>query len=152
MAELTASNFKKIRPIEYNSFSGWQADSVTNKNADDLIKTPEKYLLSANDLYKAEGGLGGTALQVGILALGIGSIFASSSRMTQLMRMGAFTWQEWLCVGGTTVGANYLGTWASVNMLGNSTAYHNHWMAYYYVKSCNRWEGRMILKNKPIIY
>ena len=92
MAELTASNFKKIRPIEYNSFSGWQADSVTNKNADDLIKTPEKYLLSANDLYKAEGGLGGTALQVGILALGIGSIFASSSRMTQLMRMGAFTW------------------------------------------------------------
>ena len=92
MAELTASNFKKIRPIELHSYTGWQADSVTNKTADDLIKTPEKYLLSANDLYKAEGGLGGTALQVGLLALGVGSIFASSTRMTQLMRMGAFTW------------------------------------------------------------
>ena len=92
MAELTAALYKKVRPIEINHFSGWQADSETNSDANEIIEAPEKHLLSAADLYKAEGGLGGTALQVALLTLGIGSIFASSPRMTQLMRNGAFTW------------------------------------------------------------
>ena len=123
-----------------------------NETANKIIESPDNYLLSADDLYKAEGGSAGLALQVSVVLLGVGSVFASSPRMTQLFRNGSFTWQEWLCLGGTAVGGNYLGTQMSVYGLGNSTAYHNHWMAYYYVKSCNRWEGRKILKNRPMMY
>ena len=50
MAELTAALYKKVRPIEINHFSGWQADSETNSDANEIIETPEKYLLSAADL------------------------------------------------------------------------------------------------------
>ena len=152
MTEFTASSYEKVRPIELNSCSGWQADNEVNQTADDIIKTPEKYLLTRDELYKAEGGTGGLALQVAVVGLGIGSVFASSARMTHLFRIGSFTWQEWLCVGGTAVGGNWLGTWASVNLLGNRQAYNNHWMAYYYVKSCNRWQGRQILKKAPMTY
>lgn len=152
MSEFTASLYEKVKPIEFSNSSGWQADSEVNQAADDIINTPEKYLLTKDELYKAEGGTGGLALQVAVLGLGIGSVFASSPRMTHLFRVGSFTWQEWLCVGGTAISANYLGSWASVNFLGNAKAYHNHWMAYYYVKSCNRWPGRQILKNKPMMY
>jgi hypothetical protein len=33
--------------------------------------------------------------------------------------------------------------------LGDSKAYYNHWAAYTFVKSCNRWEGRNILGKRP---
>ena len=152
MSEFSYALYEKLRPIEGCHSAGWQAENEINDTADDIINTPEKYLLTREELYKAEGGTGGLALQVAVLGLGVGSVFASSARMTHLFRIGSFTWQEWLCVGGTAVSANWLGTWASVNLLGNRQAYHNHWMAYYYVKSCNRWQGRQILKNAPMTY
>ena len=72
--------------------------------------------------------------------------------MAQMFRVGTFTWRQWGIVAGAGYVANAVGTSASVYTMGNPTAYHNHWMAYYYVKSCNRWEGRRILKNAPMMY
>ena len=86
------------------------------------------------------------------MILGVGSVFVANPAMAQLYRVGAFHWRHWIQLGGAGLFANYLGTSASVYAMGNPTAYHHHWMAYYYVKSCNRWEGRKILKNKPLIY
>ena len=120
--------------------------------ANEIIERPDKYLLSTNDLYKAEGGATGLALQMTVLMLGVGSVFAGNPKFTQLFRVGGFTWREWATVGGVGLASNYVGTTASVYMMGNATAYHRHWMAYYYVKSCNRWEGRQILKKAPMMY
>lgn len=92
MSDFSASLYEKVKPIELCNSSGWQADSDVNQSADDIIQTPEKYLLSKDELYKAEGGTGGLALQVALLGLGVGSVFASSSRMTHLFRIGSFTW------------------------------------------------------------
>ena len=77
MSELTASLYKKMRPIEVNHFSGWQDDSDVNVAANEIISQPDKYLLSAKDLYKAEGGPTGLALQASFLLLGVGSVFAT---------------------------------------------------------------------------
>ena len=91
----------------------------------------------------------GLAVQVAGLLFGVGAVFASSARMSSYWRMGSMMWQEKFCM----VGAGYLGYEAgrqvSVRAIGDSAAYRNHWGAYTFVKSCNRWEGRMILGKKP---
>ena len=117
-----------------------------------MIAEPDKHLLSAKDLYKAEGGPTGLALQVTVMLLGVGSVFAARPSMAQMFRVGGLHWREWLILSGVGLASNYVGTSASVHVMGNPTAYQNHWMAYYYVKSCNRWEGRKILKNRPMMY
>ena len=86
------------------------------------------------------------------MALGIGSVFASSARMGTYWRTGSMKWMEWLCLGGTAFVGHYAGQQASINLIGNPAAYNNHWMAYGLVKSANRWEGRMILSKPPISY
>ena len=150
--EFTAGTHHRIRPINFHWGANWQEDSEANKTANEIIVTPEKYLLSRSGLYAAEGGAPGTALQLLAVLIGVGGVFASSPRISTMFRTGAFTWREWLALGGTGLASNYVGTLASVNMLGDKKAYKNHWMAYYYVKACNRWEGRIILKNAPMMY
>ena len=86
------------------------------------------------------------------MVLGVGSVFAGNPKMTNLFRTGQLHWREWSLLGGALFASNYVGSSASVYGMGNPTAYHHHWMAYYYVKSCNRWEGRKILKNRPMMY
>ena len=148
------SNGTNIRTRPINMFwqNKWQEESEDNKVASEIIETPEKYLLSAEGPYNAQGGTAGCALQVLAVTLGVGSVFAGSARMTQLFRVGSLTWREWLRLSAVGAGANYLGTWASIYALGDANAYKYHWMAYYYVKSCNRWEGRKILSNAPMMY
>ena len=83
------------------------------------------------------------------LVLGVGSVFAASPRYTAYWKSGSLRWTEWSCL----FGASFLGfqgsQFVSVNALGNASAYHNHWVAYNYVKAGNRWEGRQILTKRP---
>ena len=65
---------------------------------------------------------------------------------------GSMKWMEWLCLGGAGALFYTFGYNASVNYLGNPAAVRNHLMAYHFVKSNNRWEGRQILKNAPMMY
>ena len=59
---------------------------------------------------------------------------------------------EWACLSGAAFLFYNIGFNVSVNSFGNSTALYNHWVAYNFVKSNNRWEGRRILKKAPLMY
>ena len=148
---MSMSNATNYRTRVWSPFfyHNWQATTPENLVGDEIIETPEKHLLSQDDLYKAEGGHAGLAVQVFGLLLGVGSVFASSPRMASYWKNGSMRWMEWLCLSG----AGYLGYSAghsiSVNTFGNAQAYRNHWVAYSFVKSCNRWEGRQILTKRP---
>ena len=151
MAFSNGTNYRN-RPINFHFHYGWQEDNETNKVASEIVEAPEKHLLSKDELYAAEGGTAGLALQVLVVGVGVGSLFAGSPRLTQLFRTGGFGWRDWFMLGGAAAASNFVGTKASTTFMGNSTAYNNHWMAYYCVKSCNRWEGRKILSNAPFMY
>ena len=99
----------RMRILNPCFFANWQAVNDSNTAADEIIKTPEKYLLSQQDLFEAEGGYGGLGLQFLVVALGIGSVFATSARMGMYYRTGSMNWMEWLCLGGTAVGGHAIG-------------------------------------------
>ena len=123
-----------------------------NTIADDVIVNPDKFLLNANDLYEAEGGFAGLSIQVLGMLIGVGSVFAASPRISLYWKNGSMKWMEWAVLGGAGA-AGYFGAQAiGLNMFGNSVKYQSHWMAYGFVKSANRWEGRQILAKPPMMY
>ena len=93
--------------------------------------------------------MAGLGLTIATVLFGIGSVFASSGRMGSYWRNGSLKWMEWACLTGTGVGSHYLGLFASTQLLGDAEKVKNHWAAYGFVKSCNRWDGRYILGKKP---
>lgn len=71
-------------------------------------------------------------------------------RIYMYFRSGSMKFMEWLTVGAAGFAGYKLGNYISVNAMGNPSAYYNHWIAYSFQKSCNRWEGRQILKKAPM--
>ena len=148
---MSLSNATNMRIRVWNPFfyTNWQGTSADNEAADRIISTPEKYLLSQENLFQAEGGNAGLAVQMLGLLVGVGSVFAMSPRMSSYWKTGSLRWMEWLCLFGAG-SLGYIGArQVSVSTFGDYNAYHRHWMAYNYVKSCNRWEGRQILTKRP---
>ena len=52
-----------------------------NDAADEIINTPEKHLLSQKQLYEAEGGNAGLAVQVATTSFGVATVFLGSPLM-----------------------------------------------------------------------
>ena len=59
---------------------------------------------------------------------------------------------EWFWIGTTVYMTHKVGLWLGSALFGDKQKLHAHWMAYQYVKTCNRYEGRQILKKKPMFY
>ena len=144
----TNYRFRPLNPFYYNN---WQAGTAEARAADEIIACPEKHLLTQSELFEAEGGAAGLAMQTAVVLLGIGAVFASSSRMGSYFAKGSLNRWEWLCLGGTAVSANWIGTQAGIAAFGDRFKYNNHWTAYGFIKSQNRWQGRTILKT-PFMY
>ena len=61
MSMSNSTNFR-LRVIDGSYTEKWQQVNEYNDIADDLIQTPDKYLLTKDQLFDAEGGVPGMAL------------------------------------------------------------------------------------------
>ncbi len=138
----------RYRPLGF--FYGAHVDSgnATAIAADEIIDTPDKHLLTQEELYWAEGGIIGSALQVGGIIGGAMLLFRFKPSMATYLRNAQLRSSEWMLLGGSAF-VGYQGAfWAGKAAFGDRQKVQNHWMAYHFVKSCNRFEGRQILSNK----
>lgn len=147
-----ASSTQRIRKINPYYSRNWGAVNDVNTVADEIIEAPERHLLTAAELNDAEGGNIGQVLQLGGLLLGVSSVFLSGPGMGRLWKAGGLRWAEWFCLSGAGMLGYQSSRYVSIHALGDYDKYRNHWMAYSFVKSHNRWEGRQILSNAPIVY
>ena len=148
----TNSTNMRLRVLNPMFYAGWEDVNATNTAADDIIKTPEKYLLAKDALFEAEGGYGGLGVQCVFMALGAATVMGMKGRVAAHWRTGSMNFYEWLYLGGGTAAGYALGQKLSVDLMGNKQAFTNHWMAYGFVKSANRWEGRTILGKAYLHY
>lgn len=56
---------------------------------------------------------------------------------------------EWGALGTAAFFGGFVGREAGIQMLGDATRTQNHWMAYTFVKTQNRYIGGSILGNAP---
>ena len=109
-------------------------------------------MLNADELYSAEGGNAGLAIQTGATFFGLTILAVSNPAIANAWRSGSLKAMQWGSIAATAFAAHYVGQQASIQAAGDRTKWNNHWAAYAFVKSQNRWEGRKILSKAPMTY
>ena len=141
--------FGHIYPVNGWFVRGLNEMNEENDVASEIIDQPDRHLLSQDQVFEAEGGYSTLALSLGIASIGAMTVFASSPRMFNYYSRGMMNFPEWVCLGSTTVLGAMIGQQIGLSTFGDRRRYANHWMAYYHVKSQNRFEGRGILGDAP---
>ena len=83
-----ATNYR-FRTLLPTYASGWEEETDESKVAAEIIETPEKHLLNANDLYNAEGGNAGLAIQTGSVFAGLTGLAIANPALSNAYRAGA---------------------------------------------------------------
>lgn len=139
----------RYRFINQWYFAGYTDVNESNDCADEIVQHPDRHLMSQEQLFEAQGGFSTVALALGAVTLGTLAVFAGAPRTASHFRNGQSNFAEWLCLGSSAA-FWYLGaSWVGQKSFGDARKVHNHWMAYTFVKSQNRYEGRRILTKTP---
>lgn len=139
----------RFRLIDSWHFAFLNSDSATQHAADEIINTPEKHLLTQDEIFWNEGGPVGLAVQGAGVALGLALAFTCNPRLSTYFRNGQLRATEWVTLFAASYFGYQVGHRAGAMFFGDSQKLRNHWMAYHYVKTINRFEGRQILTKKP---
>ena len=115
--------------------SGWYDYNATNDAADDIIASPDRFLLNKDDLFAAEGGWSNFGLTMGLAGVGAAAVIAMRPGMAGHLGRGQLRAMEWLMLGGASVAGGCVGNQVGIQAFGDAQAYKNHWMAYTFVKS-----------------
>lgn len=129
--------------------NNWFDYNSTNDAADEIIASPDRHLLNKDDLFAAEGGWTTFSLTMGFAAAGAAGVLAVRPGMAGHFGRGQLKAMEWLLLGGAAVTGGFVGNNVGITAFGDAQAYKNHWMAYMFVKSQNRYIGGSILTNAP---
>ena len=129
--------------------SGWDNYTETNTNADDIVASPDRFLLSQQDLFEAEGGWGTFGMTMGLAGMGAAAIVMGRPGVAAHLGRGQLKAMEWGMLGTAAFFGGFVGREAGIQMLGDATRTQNHWMAYTFVKTQNRYIGGSILGAAP---
>ena len=129
-----------------------QSDNATQRAADVIINEPERHLLNQSELFWAEGGPAGLAIQLGAVGVGLAALCAYRPKYFVYLRNAQLRPTEWASLGLASFVSYRVGYNGGSMMFGDSQKVQNHWMAYFYVKQLNRYEGRQILTKAPKAY
>ena len=143
----------RFRYVDYWHFRHLNSqEQQTQRAADEIIETPEKHLLTQSQLFDAEGGVFGLASQAGAVLGGLGVLFAARPRLLTYLKNAQLRPTEWVVVGGTAFVSYRVGYYFGNSFFGDAQKVSNHWLAYFYQKQLNRFEGRQILSKAPKNY
>ena len=142
----------RFKYVDYMHFRYLNGDDATARAADEIISNPEKHLLTQHEIFAAEGGVSGQAVQAGSVAIGLLALFTIRPRLLIYLKNAQLRPLEWLTIGTTALVSFNVGQHAGAFFVGDAQKLRNHWMAYYFVKQNNRFEGRQILSKAPKFY
>ena len=125
--------------------SGWADYTPRNEAADEIIKSPDRFLLNKDDLFEAEGGWGTFGLSMGAGLLGAAAVIGMRPGMAAHLGRGQLKAWDWLMLGSVGVASHCAGYQLGIQSFGDAAKYDNHWMAYTFVKTQNRYIGGSIL-------
>lgn len=142
----------RIRRIEYAYFAGHMDPNEANDVADQVIEQPDRHLLSQAELLEAQGGMLTVALSVGLLGLGTLGIFAGSPKVLSHFRSGQLGAYEFACLFSSGIFWYSAGNVLGKTIWGDANRVRNHWLAYTWIKSQNRYYGPYVLHKAPMYY
>lgn len=106
------------------------SDDETSAAAMETIETPEKHLLTQSQIFDAEGGFGGLALQSAGAMTGFLALCAYRKNTMAYLRNAQLKWWGFAFIGASMFVGYQAGHTAGVHILGEPQKLHNHWVAY----------------------
>ena len=132
--------------------SNWGDYNATNDAADQIIESPDRFLLSQSEVFEAEGGWATFGMTMGLAATGAAAFLLSSPGAAAHLGRGQLKAFEWALLGGATWAGGFVGNQLGIQTMGDAQRYQNHWMAYQFIKTQNRFERGTTLRNIPKFY
>ena len=142
----------RFRPIDNWHSRFLNTSFEQSRPADEIINEPERHLLTQNELFAAEGGVVGLATQIGVIGLSFAALFAYRPSLLAYLRNAQLRAGEWTLLVGTGYVGYTVGYKVGNSFFGDAQKVNNHWLAYFYQKQLNRFEGRQILTKPPSNY
>lgn len=153
MPGMLAGPVRERRKFYNRAFlSGWGDYNARNEGADQIIADPSRSLLNQDELFEAAGGWGTFALTMGLAGAGAAGVLLSRPGMAGHFGRGQLKAMEWAMLGAGTWAGGFIGENLGIQMLGDPLRYDNHWMAYMFVKTQNRYIVGSTLRNTPKFY
>ena len=146
------SSGQRFRYVDFWHFRNLSNNSAVEQAADEIINNPEKHLLTQSEIFNAEGSYGGLVVQAAGTGLGLAALFAYRPSLLRYLRNGQLRPLEWASIGATALLSYNVSHNVGARLLGDQQRLRNHWVAYFYVKQLNRFEGRQILSKAPKAY
>ena len=121
------SRIRKIDGVD-SAKSLWNDDEYDNTPK--IIDHPEKFLLTQDEIFDAEGGWLGLGLQLGAITTSLIGLRAYRPNVFKYLLKGNMNYCEWLWLGGTVFVAHRFALASSTQLFGNPQTLQDHWMAY----------------------
>ena len=86
---------------------------------------------------------------MGLATVGATAVMMLRPGMAAHFGRGQLKAMEWGMLGGAAFAGGFIGNQMGIQGFGDSVRYNNHWMAYAFVKTQNRYIGGSILGNTP---
>ena len=132
--------------------SNWSDYNANNDAADQIIESPDRFLLSQSELFEAEGGWATFGLTMGLAGVGAAAVLLSGPGMATHFGRGQLRAMEWAMVGGAAWAGGFIGNQMGIQTMGDAQRYNSHWMAYQFIKTQNRFMTGTTLLNTPKYY
>ena len=146
MAYPTSVRFRGLDKIS-NKF--W---SFERSPYDEIIDNPERYLLTQSQLFDAEGGFTGLLIQLSTIGGIVGGLFATKPCLRRNFYGGHLYFQGWVVLAAAGFVGYRLGYWLGHTIAGDSSKVENHFAAFYWQKTQNRYDGRISLMKAPMTF
>ena len=140
------TNSNRFRPIDKYTNYFWNSEK---NSTDEIVNDPERFLLSQDGVFDAEGGYTGALTHFAIIAGGMGALFAFRPTLFKYFMKGSLKFNEWALIGATGALSYKIGYWTGYSLFGDIHKLDNHYAAYTLVKAQNRIEGKINLLKKP---
>ena len=109
----------RLRPVDWWHSRYVEHNSLTSEAADEILDTPEKHLLTQNDLFWAEGGIAGEALQIGAVVGALVLLQTRSPTTIAALRAGKLSGSQWWLLGGSAFLSFKVGYWTGMRAFGD---------------------------------
>ena len=150
MPGMLAGPIRERRKFFNTAFlSGWSDYNARNDAADDIIDSPDRFLLSQEELFEAQGGWSTFGLTMALAGAGATAVLMGRPGLAAHLGRGQVRAMEWGYIGGASFLGGFVGTQMGIQTFGDAAKYDNHWMAYTFVKTQNRYVGGSVLGNAP---
>ena len=103
--------------------SGWSDYNVQNDSADDIVQSPDRYLLSQSELFNAEGGWSTFMLTMGLAGAASTGVMLMRPGMAAHFGRGQLRAMEWFWLASAGFAGGLVGNQMGISAFGDSVQY-----------------------------